>query len=177
MNILVLVGSPRKNGNTEILADSFIEGAKLSGNTVKKVCLRGLKISGCLGCGYCKKHEGECVIKDDMQQIYPLIDDAQMIVFATPVYFYSMSSQLKAVLDRFYAKHNFEMKIDKCALLSVAADDESVFESLIKMYEDNAGYLNWQDMGKVTVHGVSAKGDIIGNEGLELAKKLGQSIK
>jgi len=177
MNILVLLGSPRKNGNTEMLADAFIEGAQKSGNTVEKVCLRELKINGCLGCGYCKRNNGQCLQKDDMEGVYKLINEADMLVLATPVYFYTMSAQLKAAIDRLYAKHNFEMRIRKCALLSAAADDESVFDALIKTYEDIAGYLKWQDIGKVLVHGVSAKGEILGNEGLLKAKQLGESLK
>jgi len=175
-NILVLVGSPRAKGNTEILADAFIKGATKNGNNAYKVNLRKLKINGCLGCRYCIAHDGKCVLRDDMDQIYPLIDNADMIVFATPVYFYTMSAQIKAVIDRLYAKHNFEFKITTCALLAVAADDGDVFEPLISTYEHIVSYLKWENVGMVTVNCVSNKGDILGRDELKLAEQLGESI-
>lgn len=177
IDILVLVGSPRKDGNTEKLADAFIEGALKNGNNITKIELRKLKINGCLGCRYCLSHEGKCVQRDDMDKIYPLIDNADMIVFATPVYFYTMSAQIKAVVDRLYAKHNFDYRISKCVLLSVAADDGDVFEPLIDTYKHTASYLKWENVGIVTVKSVSDKGNIMGRDELLMAEQLGESIK
>ncbi|MGC9194019.1 MAG: flavodoxin family protein [Syntrophobacteraceae bacterium] len=100
MLLLAIYGSPRKNGNTDLMTDSFIEGAlSIPGVSLEKIYIRDLAISGCLGCGYCDKH-GACVQKDDMQNVYPLLEKAERIVFASPIYFYSISGQAKLFVDR-----------------------------------------------------------------------------
>ena len=97
-NIVVITGSPRKNGNTEILADAFIKGAKSSGNTVAKINSGNLKINGCTDCKYCFTHDGICVQRDGMDEVYPLLRKADMIVFASPVYSMALRHKLKLLL-------------------------------------------------------------------------------
>ena len=104
MNILVLNGSPRKKGNTEIMADAFIKGALEQGHQVEKVNLGHMKIAPCLACEFCFTHNGVCVQKDDMAEILDKVDNADMIVFASPIYWFSISAQLKAAIDRLYAR-------------------------------------------------------------------------
>lgn len=177
--ILVLSGSPRPRGNSDILADAFGEGARMSGHHVDKINVARLKINGCVDCQYCFAHEGKCVQQDDMQQIYPLLDQADVLVFATPIYFYSFSSQLKRVIDRFYARALIGHKVTGCALLTCGADlaETGVFEPITATYRAIAGYLKWQDFGIVTVANVTAKGDVNETDGPERAKKLGESIR
>ncbi len=176
-NILVLVGSPKQNGNTEILADAFIKGATKNGNNVKKLRVGKMKISGCIDCKYCFTHDDTCSQRDDMDKIYPLVDDADMIVLATPIYFFSMNAQLKAVVDRLNAGYKSGYKISKSALLAVASGGDSMFEPLIKMYELICKYLKWESVGIITVGKVENKGDIEGRNELLLAEQLGESIK
>jgi multimeric flavodoxin WrbA len=101
MGLLVLgvYGSPRKGGNSDLILDSAIEGAQEQGAKVKRIYVRDLHISGCVECGGCEK-TGQCVIKDDMQDIYALLDNADSIILSSPIFFYGLSSQLKAFIDR-----------------------------------------------------------------------------
>lgn len=100
MLLLAIYGSPRKNGNTDLMTDSFIEGALSEAKIdLERIYVRDLGISGCLGCGYCDKH-GACVQKDDMQKVYPLLEKAERIVFGSPIYFYGISGQAKLLVDR-----------------------------------------------------------------------------
>ena len=98
--VLILSGSPRKNGNSDLLCDEFMRGAAESGNEVEKIRVAGKKIAPCSGCYYCAAHNGECVHKDDMAEILQKMIDADVIVLSSPVYFYSINAQLKAVIDR-----------------------------------------------------------------------------
>lgn len=175
--ILVLMGSPRIKGNTDLLADAFIEGAKESGNSITKINVCKNKTSGCLNCQYCVKHNGECVLKDGMDEIYPLLDKTDILVFATPLYYYGFSSQLKAVIDRFHAKSSMGgIKPMQSILLSVGADDEAAFKPLITTYKAILDYLKWEDLGIIAVGNTEEKGAITKTDGLEKAKKLGLSI-
>jgi len=99
VKILGIYGSPRKGGNSEVVLDRVLEGAAAAGAEVKTVHVRDLKMSGCLECGACEK-EGNCVVKDDMQKVYPLLEEADVIVLASPIFFYGLSAQAKAVVDR-----------------------------------------------------------------------------
>ena len=123
MNILVLNGSPRKNGNTEIMADAFIEGARKKGHMGEKMNLGNRKIAPCLACEFCFTHNGVCVQKDDMAEILDKVDSADMIVFASPVYWFSISAQLKAAIDRLYARARKGFNIRYAALLLDSASD------------------------------------------------------
>jgi multimeric flavodoxin WrbA len=102
--VLVFSASPRKGGNSDTLCDGFIKGAQNAGNAVEKIRVPERKIGYCLGCYYCKDHEGRCVLNDDMGEILQKIIDADVLVFATPVYFYSMNAQLKTLIDRTVAR-------------------------------------------------------------------------
>ena len=97
--VVGIYGSPRKGGNTDLLLDSALKGFQKQGAEVKKVYVRDLHIEGCTGCDGCAK-SGICVIKDDMQDIYSLFDDADVIILSSPIFFYGVTSQLKALIDR-----------------------------------------------------------------------------
>ena len=102
MKIVAILGSPRKGGNTEILLDVALEEAKKNGFNTSKISLRNKKIAPCNACLKCIQ-TGKCVIKDDMQEVYKNLLESEGIIWATPVYFWSMTSQTKAVIDRTYA--------------------------------------------------------------------------
>ncbi len=105
MLLVAIFGSPRKNGNTDLMMGSFLEGASSVANVeVQKIYVRDLKISGCQSCGYCDEH-GVCVQQDDMQKVYPLLDSAERIVIASPIYFYGLSGQAKLLVDRSQASY------------------------------------------------------------------------
>lgn len=104
MKILVLNGSPRKQGNTKKMINSFREGAEIVGHQVEVVDVCYHKVAGCLACEYCHtKGKGTCIQKDDMQEIYEFLNKANMLVIASPIYYHGISGQLKCVIDRFYS--------------------------------------------------------------------------
>ena len=102
MKIVVLNGSPRKGGNTEIMTQAFTKGAEKKGHEVVNLPVGTMKIRGCMACEYCFSHNGECAQKDDMTQVYEKLKDADMVVFASPIYWFDITAQLKAVIDRLY---------------------------------------------------------------------------
>lgn len=156
--IVLFQASPRKNGNTERLANAFIEGAKESGNTVTKFDVGRMKISGCSDCKYCFSHLGECARKDDMNEIYDALYKADMVVFASPVYWHGMTAQLKAAIDRMNVGTAKPMPIKSAALLVVYGDtDTEAVEPTISHYKAITKYMGWKDSGIITQSNVMDK--------------------
>ena len=176
MKILIISGSPRKGGNTELLAEAFAKGASKH-HQVEIVSVRDYKVNPCLGCNACFKANGICAQKDDMSPIYEKMNQADMLVIASPVYFYGISAQLKAVIDRFHNPIRDSFNIKKMALLLVgAASLPELFDAILTEYNLGLKYFNMEDAGKVLVRGVKDKGDIKGTSFLEDAYQLGISI-
>ena len=176
MRITVLVGSPRMGGNTETLADALVAGASAAGAEVVKYTLRGKKIAPCVNCDYCHTHD-RCAIDDSMTEVYDLLLKTDVLVFATPVYFYTMSAQLKALLDRLYNPVRAKLPIRATALLAVCADDtQRAFDPLRATFAAIEDFLSWKRIGEVTVDSVEKKGDILGNEALAKARALGAKL-
>lgn len=176
-NILVLCGSSRKSGNTEMLADAFIRGAERNGHKVKKITLFHANVHECMDCKYCYTHDGCCVFKDDMQSIYEAMEQADILVVASPVYFYSFPATLKAVFDRLHNPIRNTFKIRETYLLTAYADQgEAVCKPMVETYKAIISYLNWQDKGIVAVDGVEDKGSMKGNKALVQAEKMGMQI-
>ncbi|MFH1480734.1 MAG: flavodoxin family protein [Pseudomonadota bacterium] len=99
MKVLGIYGSPRKKGNTDQLLDRVLEGAQTAGSEIQRVYARDLKMSGCIECGGCDK-TGKCVVEDDMQSVYPLLEEANIIFLASPIFFYGVTAQVKGIIDR-----------------------------------------------------------------------------
>ena len=117
--VLVVTGSPRVGGNSDTLAEAFIEGAKSAGCEVRRIDAGRAKIAGCLGCNYCFSHEGVCVQQDDMQQFYPDLHWADVLVYATPLYCFTYPAQLKAFQDRMFCGIAKSFNIPRVGLLRV----------------------------------------------------------
>lgn len=154
MKIVVLQGSPNKKGSTFILADCFRQGAEDAGHTVEMIDVAHAKIHPCTGCIHCG-YEGPCVQKDDVEEIRKKILGADMLVFATPLYYYGISAQLKTLIDRFCAfNSSMQRKHMKSVLLTVAWNSDSwTFEALEAHYKTLVRYLNLTDMGMVLGYG------------------------
>ncbi len=177
--ILVLTGSPRKGGNTDKLADAFAAGAGQSGHIIVRYGTAGKNIKGCMDCRTCFKNGAACSVPDDFNELAPLLEQADMVVFATPMYWFSFPVQLKAAIDKFYAYDTSKrpLKIKECVLLvSGGVKDETKFEGIVKSYKLIAEFLGWQDRGVVIVTGLHDKDDILKTDGLERAESLGKSI-
>ena len=170
MKILVLNGSPTKNGNTEALVNAFKEGAESKGHEVTVVNVAHKKVNGCMSCNYCQTHDEKCVQKDDMQEIYPMIQDADMITFASPIYYFTMSAQLEAVIQRFYAiEHPARAKYSALLLSSYSPN---VYTASIAQYKDMISYMGMTDKGIVVADNSTNKTPAK----LAEAKELGASL-
>lgn len=161
--ILVLTGSPRKNGNSDMMAEAFIKGAEAAGNEILKVSTGNKDIKGCKACNTCFSHGKACSFQDDFNELAPRFEEADALVIATPIYYYSFPSELKAAIDKLYAYaiSGRELKIKECLLLVCGeTDKESDFEGIIKSYELIAAFEQWQDRGHVVATSVNNPGDI-----------------
>ncbi|MDR3319757.1 MAG: flavodoxin family protein [Desulfovibrio sp.] len=176
-NILVLSGSPRKNGNTERLMSAFVDGATAVGKTVKTFCVAGLKIGGCRGCEYCFTHNGICVQTDDMSPILDELRKTDALVLASPVYYFSVTAQLKLAIDRFFALLEDGMPVKRAALLMTCGDDtDAAAASSIAMFRQIASYQKWDEAGIIVAPSLHNPGEIEGRAELEQAKRLGENI-
>lgn len=176
MNIVILNGSPRKGGNTEIMANEFARGANESGNETKIINLAGKKISGCLGCQYCFLHDGQCVQKDDMTDILAELDKADLVVFASPIYWFDIAAQLKTVIDRMYARGKVGFHFNKTALLLDSGAD-NVYVAALAQYKYMCDYLHWESIGEICIPNMKEKGSMKTNDKLKEVYELGLSIK
>ena len=175
MKIVVLNGSPRKGGNTEIMAEAFATAARKNQNEVTILNIAAMNIHGCLGCGHCWASKGDCVQKDDMGKVFAELSDADMVVFASPIYWFDITAQMKTVIDRLYAGGSVGFHFHKTALLLDAGADR-VFDAAIAQYKAMTAYLKWEDMGIITVPNMEKKGSMTAAPNLEAVIKLGESI-
>ena len=179
--IIVLNGSPRKNGNTSCLIDAFTSGAQEAGHTVKRFDLQWMNISPCLGClkGGSGK-DGPCVQIDGMNEIYPAYIEADVFVFASPLYSWSFSAQFKMAWDRLFAiveAKSMKTRYKECVMLIAAEEDsERNFAPMVYYYNVLAKNMGWEDRGMVLAGGVNEVGDIAGKPSLDDARKLGSQL-
>lgn len=175
--VLVITTSFRNKSNSEKLADYFIKGAKESENQVEKIELRSKEIHFCRGCLACQKI-GKCVIKDDANEIIEKMRNAEVIVFATPIYYYEMSGQMKTLLDRTNPLFGSEYSFREIYLLTVAADNsENTDAGAIKGLN---GWISCFDKARLVktlfAGGVEKANEIEGNPKLEAAYKMGKQV-
>ena len=176
MNIVVLSGSPRKGGNTAIMVEAFKEGAESAGHAVEVVDVAARKISPCRACKHCFSHGGDCAIPDDMAEIRESLKRADMLVFASPIYWFDVSAQLKLAIDRMYAFGGCGFPFSKVALLLDSGSD-GVYDAAIAAYKAMNSYLKWEDMGIVAIPGMLEKGDMAASPKLAEARALGASLQ
>ena len=176
-NVMIISSSPRKGGNSETLAASFAKGAEEVGHKVETIYLREKNYGFCKGCLACLKL-GHCVIDDDAVEIAARMHSADVLVFATPVYYYSVSGQLKTMLDRANPLFDSDYAFTKAYLLATAAEDgEETVEGTVKAVQ------GWVDCfercklaGTVFAGGVNDVGDIAGHPALEKAYQMGMEV-
>ena len=159
MKIIVLNGSPRPSGNTKAMISAFTEGAERAGHEVTVFDVCRMNIKGCLACEYCHtKAFRQCVQKDEMQKIYPVLDEAEMIVLASPIYYHGLSGQLQCTINRIYAQ-GYPKKLKK-AMLLLSSGDHGVYDGATFTYRSSfLEYLHLEDMGIFTAAGDENKSD------------------
>ena len=176
MKILVITGSPRKNGNSNTLADNFIKGAQEAGHTVVRFDSAFKNVHPCIACNKCGMN-GQCVFKDDFEFVKANIIDSDAVVFITPMYYFGVSAQIKAVIDRFCAINGQISKPKKAALLMTYADtSEKEAQPIINHYEVLLNYLGWTDIGKIIAPGVWVEGDVMNTHYPQKAYELGKNL-
>ena len=174
--VLIISSSPRKGGNSDILCDAFVEGAREAGHEVEKLRIADLKIGYCTGCYACQK-TGKCAIKDDAQGVIDTMMAADVIVLASPVYFYGISAQLKTLIDRLHAPLRDQFPIRKLGLILVgAARLPELFDPILLQYRMLLEFFQLEDGGTVLVRGCRDKGDVCRTDGLRQARELGLRI-
>jgi multimeric flavodoxin WrbA len=176
--VLIISASPRLNGNSDLLARSFEKGAKASGHEVTYIRLSEKKIGYCLGCYYCASHDGHCVQKDDAEAIVDAMIEADVIVFATPTYFYSVDGQLKTLIDRTVMKYTRMLNKEVYYLITSWDPEKTHLE---KVVEAIRGFTTdclegAKEKGIILATGVTEKGEITKTDYLIEAEKMGKSI-
>ena len=176
-NVLIIITSPRKGGNSDMLATEFAKGAKEAGNEVDVVNLAGKKIEFCRGCLSCVKTQ-KCVIDDDAAEVRDKMLNADVIVWATPIYYYCISGQMKTMIDRGNPLYTSDYKFRDIYLLATAAEDEGyVVEGAVKATQ---GWIDCFEKaslkGVVFAGGVDKKGEIAGHKALAEAYEMGKGI-
>lgn len=175
--VLVLSGSPRKKGNSEILCEQFINGASEVGHSIEKIFLCDQKINYCIACDGCKKNNGVCIHNDDMAEILEKMIKADVIVMATPVYFYTMNAQMKTLIDRTVARYTEIKNKDFYLIATAAVGSESLLERTIDGFR---GFMDCligvKEKGVIYGTGAWAKGEIQGSKFMKEAYIMGKSI-
>lgn len=175
--VYIVSSTPRKNGNSEILANEFARGAKEAGHCVTKINIRDMDLKFCIGCMYCQSHE-KCVLNDEMNALYADVQSADVLVFATPIYYYEMSGQLKTFLDRLNPLYPRKNNFKEVYLLATSADgEESAMDGAVK------GIQGWIDcfdgvrlVGVVRGTGVDEAGAIVKTSAPQNAYEMGKAL-
>lgn len=165
LNILILLGSAREDGNSTRLAFALADAASEKGHIVQSIRVPALTLHPCDGCNQCwKPATVPCVIRDDMDSVYPLLLNADVLVFATPLHFYTWSLSLKMLVDRMYClspSRKKNLKGKKSILIASASDDRPIaFSGLKSTYCLVAGFMGWKSIGEVLIPNVTDEGDI-----------------
>lgn len=174
--VLILSGSPRKNGNSDLLCDEFMKGAVEAGHLVEKIRVADKNIGYCRACYGCKD-TGVCVIKDDMAEVLQKMIDADVLVLASPVYFYSIDAQLKAVIDRSVARW-LEVKDKELYYIMTAADAEKAsMETTLACFRGYADCVEGaKEMGVIYGTGVYEKGEVKDTNAMQEAYEMGKNV-
>ena len=177
--IVVITGSPRKNGNSFAMTDAFIQAAEAKGHTVTRFDAAMMKIGGCRACQTCYKTGKACSFDDDFNTVAPAILEADVIVFTMPVYWYSIPAQVKGVIDRIYSfcVAGKDVSGKECALIACCEeDDASVLDGVRVPIERSAALLKWHMLGEVLVTGVLEAGAINKTDGCAQAAALAAKL-
>ncbi len=176
-NILVLSSSPRKGGNSDTLCDQFALGASESGNKVEKIFLKDKKINYCTGCGTCINGKKSCSQKDDMAEVLERMIAADVIVMATPVYFYTMCGQMKTLIDRTCSRYTEISNKEFYFIVTAADNSKPKMERTIEEFRGFTSCLSRpKERGIIYGTGAWNKGEIIGNPAMKEAYQSGKSV-
>ena len=178
-NIVIITGSPRKNGNSDLLAKAFMEGAKEAGHNVFLFETENKKLTSCIACDTCFTKGKACSISDDFNEFAPTLENSDAIVFCTPLYWFTFPSKIKIVIDKLYsfAKAGKNLKTKEAVLLCVGGtDDIKDFDGIVKTFELITEYKKWKNAGILLVPNVNDIGAIKKTDALNKAKEMGKNL-
>jgi multimeric flavodoxin WrbA len=174
--IVVLTGSPRKNGNSFAMTDAFIKAAETKGHTISRFDAADMTVSGCTACETCYQSGKACsVVDDDYNKLAPVIEEADAVVFTAPLYWYTFPAQLKAVIDKFFSFYIGKRKIGgkECALIVCCEEKEiDAMDGIVFAYARTTKLIEWKSVGEVLITSVHAPGDIHKTNGIAQAEAL-----
>jgi multimeric flavodoxin WrbA len=175
--VLVLSASPRKGGNSDLLCDQFMLGAKEAGNQVGKIFLSDKKINYCTGCGTCQSNGGKCVQKDDMSEVLDKMIAADVIVMGTPVYFYTMNAQMKTLIDRTCSRYTEIKNKDFYFIVSAADTSKKAMERTLEGFRAFTSCLTRaKEKGVIYGTGAWKIGDIKKSKAMTQAYEMGKKV-
>lgn len=177
-NILVISSSPRKGGNSDVLCDEFVKGALDAGHKCEKIFLRDKKINYCTGCSYCADNDyNVCAQKDDMSEILDKMQEADTIVFSTPIYFYAMSGQMKTFIDRICARYTHIINKEFYYIMTAADASKNAIQFTLGEFKGLMACLdNPKEIGYLFAGGVWKKGEIHNTDYPKKAYEAGKNI-
>ena len=178
-NILIITGSARQQGNSALLAEAFAKGARESGHAVNIFHSGQERMSGCLYCDACWSTGKPCVVEDSFDNLWPLLEQADMLVLCSPLYWYNFSGHIKAAMDRMYAYSKKDkprdLKITETMLLMCGESwFKKSFDGPSEAYRQMLGFKGWKDRGRLFITSVHERGEIAGSSGLKTAEKMGR---
>ena len=176
MKILIITDSPRKNGNSNFLVDNFIKGAQEKGHQIFRFDSAFKKVHPCIACNKCGMN-GDCIFNDDFNYVRENLVDSDMVVFATPMYYFGISAQIKTVIDRFYAINGKIHIPKKTALIMTYADtEEKEAQPIKKHFETLINYLGWTNVGEIVASGVWTQGSVKNTKYPKMAYEVGKNL-
>lgn len=178
MKILMINGSPHKMGTTALMMEKFMQGAKEAGHEINVYDAAEELVHPCIACDACRKGNDGCVFKDGMEILNPMLFQSDIVVFVTPLYYFGMSTQIKAVIDRFYANNTKlrEMPKKVIVLASCGDTDDDTFGALKHHFEAIWKYLHWTQIGSVYALGMYLREDIEASNYPAQAYELGKRL-
>lgn len=179
--VLILMASPRTSGSTNALCAQFANGAREAGHQVTQIDFSHHKLNPCLGCNFCANHRGKCCQPDDMNTVLEIFAQSDVIVLASPLYYYSISAQLKIFIDRLYAPgiiNHFQYQSKESVLIMTAGEDsQDIFTQPLQYYHLLLQKIfPWKHRGEILVGGFSNHPSIEGHSSLNEAYELGKSL-
>ena len=177
MSVIGMVGSPRKGGNTDLLVEEVLRVAGTNGHGTAKIYLHGRNICPCVDCRGCKKEPNQCIVEDGMQEFYAVLDDSDVVVFGTPVYWYGPTAQMKVVVDRlrpYFSSHRMDGK--RAVIVAPAGDGPGDADLLVEFFRRVCSTLNMEFAG-VVLGTAYDRGEILADrEAMEAATTVGASL-
>lgn len=179
MKVLVITGSPHKKGTSALMAKKFIEGATKMGVQINRFDSAFANVHPCIGCDACQCGKSKCVFEDDMMSLYPKIQDADIIVYISPLYYHNISAQMKTVIDRYHGIDDLIRNTPKkvLSIITAAYPEDWVFDGVKAVIKTTTRYLGWKDCGGIYAFNCNKREDIEKTTYPQKAFELGLHIR